>query len=185
MNSALRDKIPSVEQCYTLLKRYHVPDHIIQHSEMVCKVAVFLAEKLNSHGEHLIIPEIEAAALLHDITKMEGITTRQDHAETGKELLHKHGLKRIGEIALPISEEEIINYSDKRVMHTRVVTLPERFADLQKRYSFRGSDKNTIKRIIALESKTYELENKIFSKLDFIPEDLSSFIVPKNRSTDC
>ena len=197
MNSALRDKIPSVEQCYTLLKRYHVPDHIIQHSEMVCKVAVFLAEKLNSHGEHLIIPEIEAAALLHDITKMEGITTRQDHAETGKELLHKHGLKRIGEIvaehiklqegrnSLPISEEEIINYSDKRVMHTRVVTLPERFADLQKRYRFKGSDKNTIKRIIALESKTYELENKIFSKLDFTPEDLSSLIVPKNRSTDC
>jgi len=156
---------------------------------MVYKVAVFLADKLNSHGEHLIIPEIEAAALLHDITKMEGIETRQDHAETGRELLYKLGFQMIGEIVAEhiklqegrnprsLSEEEIINYSDKRVMHTRVVTLSERFTDLQKRYRFKGSDKNTIKRIITLESETYELENKIFSKLNFAPEELSSLMV--------
>ena len=188
MNSVPRDNVPSVDESYTLLKQYHVPDHIIQHSEMVCKVAVFLADELNNQGEHLSIAEIEAAALLHDITKMEGIKTHQNHAKTGKELLHKHGFKRIGEIvaehiklqegrnSLPISEEELINYSDKRVMHTKVVTLPKRFADLQKRYRFKGSDKNTIKRIIALESETYELENKIFSKLNFTPEELSSLI---------
>jgi len=188
MNSALRDQVPSVDQCYILLKRYHVPDHIIQHSKMVCKVAVFLADKLNSHGEHLIIPEIEAAALLHDITKMEGLKTGQDHAKTGKELLHKLGFKRIGEIVaehvklhegrnlLPISEEELINYSDKRVMHARVVTLPERFADLQKRYGLKELDTKIINRIRMLESETYELENKIFSKLNFTPEELSSFI---------
>ena len=41
MNSVLRDNVPSVDESYTLLKQYHVPDHIIQHSEMVCKVAVF------------------------------------------------------------------------------------------------------------------------------------------------
>jgi len=197
MNSVLRDKVPSVDESYTLLKRYHVPDHIIQHSEMVCKVALFLADKLNSHGEHLIIPEIEAAALLHDITKMEGIKTHQDHAKTGKELLHKHGFNRIGEIvaehiklqegrnSLSISEEELINYSDKRVMHTRVVTLPERFSDLQKRYGIKDLDTKIINRIRMLESETYELENKIFSKLNFTPKELSSLIVPSNKSTDC
>jgi len=190
MNSVLRDKVPSVDESYALLKRYHVPDHIIRHSEMVCKVAVFLAENLNSHGEHLIIPEIEAAALLHDITKMEGIETRQDHAKTGKELLHKLGFKRIGEIvsehvklhegrnSLPISEEELINYSDKRVMHTEVVTLPERFADLQKRYGLKDLDTKIIYRIRMLESETFKLENKIFSKLNFTPEELSNLIVP-------
>jgi putative nucleotidyltransferase with HDIG domain len=188
MNSALRNQVPSVDESYALLKRYHVPDHIIQHSEMVCKVAVFLADKLNSHGEHLIILEIEAAALLHDITKMEGIETRQDHAKTGKELLYKLGFKRIGEIvsehvklhegrnSLPISEEELINYSDKRVLHTRVVTLSERFTDLRNRYGFKNLDTKIINRIRILESETYELENKIFSKLNFTPEELSSFI---------
>ncbi|RLB28119.1 MAG: metal-dependent phosphohydrolase, partial [Deltaproteobacteria bacterium] len=125
MNLVTKDKVPSIDQCYKLLEEYNVPDHIIQHSEMVCKVAVFLADKLNKHGEHLIIPEIEAAALLHDITKMEGFSTGQDHAKTGREFLDKLGFKRIGEImaehiklqegrnSRPLSEEEIINYSDK------------------------------------------------------------------------
>jgi len=182
----MEDKVPPVNQCYKLLEEYNVPDHITQHSEMVCKVAVFLADELNKQGENLSIPEIQAAALLHDMTKMEGIITRQDHAETGKRLLAELGYKRIGEIVAehiklqegrnsrPLSEEGIINYSDKRVMHTRVVTLAERFADLRNRYRFKGSDKNTIKRIIALESETYELENKIFSTLNFTPEELSS-----------
>jgi putative nucleotidyltransferase with HDIG domain len=98
MNLVTKDKVPSIDQCYKLLEEYNVPDHIIQHSEMVCKVAVFLADKLNEHGENLGIPEIEAAALLHDMTKMEGIITRQDHAETGKRLLAGLGFKRIGEI---------------------------------------------------------------------------------------
>jgi len=67
MNSVLRDAVPSVNESYALLKQYHVPDHIIQHSEMVCKVAVFLADELNNQGEYLSIAEIETGALLHDI----------------------------------------------------------------------------------------------------------------------
>ena len=188
MNSVLRDTVPSVDESYTLLKRYHVPDHIIQHSEMVCKVAVFLADELNNQGEHLSIAEIEAGALLHDITKMKGIETRQDHAKTGKELLYKLGFKRIGQIvaehiklhegrnSVSISEEELINYSDKRVMHARVVTLSERFTDLRRRYGFKNLDTKIINRIRMLESETYKLENKVFSKLNFTPEELSSFI---------
>ena len=191
MNSEIKRKVPSVDQCYKLLKQYRVPDHIIQHSEIVCKVAVLLANELNKQGENLSIPEIEAAALLHDITKMEGIETRKDHAKTGKRLLAELGFKRIGEIMAehiklkegrsprPISEEEIINYSDKRVMHTRVVTLEERFADLQKRYGAKSLDKNALERISALEYETYELENRIFSKLNFPPEELSNLMIAR------
>jgi uncharacterized protein len=193
MNSVLRDSVPSLKESYTLLKQYHVPDHIIQHSEMVCKVAVFLANELNKQEEDLSIKEIEAGALLHDITKMEGMKTHQDHAKTGKELLHKLGFKRIGEIVaehiklrkgrnvLTISEEELINYADKRVMHTKVVTLSERFSDLQQRYGFNDLDTKTINRIHMLESETYELENKIFSKLHFTPEELSRRISPSDN----
>jgi hypothetical protein len=118
------------------------------------------------------------------MTKMEGLSTSQDHAKTAKRLLLRLGFKRIAEIVAghirlqevqnpkPLTEEEIINYSDKRVMHTRVVPLAERFADLRKRYADKGFGKNVIERMIALEHKTYELEKKIFSKLDFTPEDL-------------
>jgi len=196
MNSVLKDTVPSVGESYTLLKKYHVPDHIIQHSEMVCKVAVFLAKELNNQGEHLSIAEIEAAALLHDITKMEGLKTRQDHPKTGKELLHKLGFKRIGEIVSEhVKLHEGRNYSvrylkrnllitqSKRVMHARVVTLSERFSDLQQRYGFKNLDTKTINRIRILESETYELENKIFSKLNFHPREvIKLYIVIKKRA---
>ena len=184
MDKPHRGAIPTSDQCYGLLKEYDVPDHIIRHSEAVCRVAAFLAERLNGSGENLSIEELEAAALLHDITKMEGVESHRDHAETGMRLLTALGFRRIGEIvgehirlrggreAQPIREEEILNYSDKRVMHIEIVTLRERFADLKRRYGLKGSDRNTIERIMALEERTYELERKIFFNLDFFPEEL-------------
>jgi len=194
MSSAIKSGAPTNDQCHRLLERYDVPDHIVQHSEMVCKVAVFLADKLTKQGECLSIPEIEAAALLHDMTKMEGFRTGENHAKTCKRLLIKLGFERIGEIVAehvklregrnsqPLSEEEIINYSDKRVMHTSVVPLIERFADLWERYGAKGLDKEAAKRIIQLEKETYQLENKIFSKLDFTPEEVLD-LIDRGRST--
>jgi len=178
------NRVPSSDLCHDLLKKYAAPDHIIRHSEVVSRVAVFLAVRLNGSGENLSIEEIEAAALLHDITKMEGIESRRDHAETGRRLLAALGFRRVGDIvgehirlrggreAHPLTEEEILNYSDKRVMHTEIVTLRERFADLKRRYGFKGSDTNAIERIMALEERSYELERKIFSRLNFPPEAL-------------
>lgn len=184
MDKPHRGAIPTSDQCHGLLKEYNVPDHIVRHSEVVRRVAVFLAGRLNGSGENLSIEEIEAAALLHDITKMEGIEFRRDHAETGRRLLAKLGFGRIGEIVgehirlkggretLRIREAEILNYSDKRVMHTEIVTLAERFADLETRYGLKDSDTNTIERIKAGQKLAYELEGKIFSGLDFKPEEL-------------
>ena len=184
MDIATTNKVPSSDECYSLLERYSVPEHIIQHSEMVCRVAVFLAEHLNEQGEDLDIPEIRAAALLHDLTKMEGLAEGRDHAKSGNEVLAKLGFKRIGEIVAEHikleekrglhvrSEEEILNYSDKRVMHTRVVSLADRFADLKERYVSNGLDINAMERIARLEARTYELETRIFSTLDFTPEEL-------------
>jgi uncharacterized protein len=184
MDKPHRGAIPTSDQCHGLLKEYEVPDHIVRHSEVVSRVAVFLAGRLNGSGENLSIEEIEAAALLHDITKMEGIEFRRDHAETGRRLLAKLGFRRIGDIvgehvrlregreSCPIREEEILNYSDKRVMHTEIVTLEERFSDLKRRYGLKGSDTNAIERIMAGEQRAYELERKIFSRLDFSPEEL-------------
>ena len=184
MHPSNGSKVPTHDQCYNLLKQYEVPDHIIRHSEVVRNVAIFLAERLNVSGQNLSIQAINAAALLHDITKMEGIESRQDHAQTGRRLLAELGFRRIGEIvgehirlreareAHRLTEEEIINYSDKRVMHTEIVTLQERFADLKRRYELKDSDKKAIERIMALEERVYELERKIFSGLDFTPEYL-------------
>jgi len=184
MHVATPHKVPSPDECYSLLERHSVPEHIIQHSEMVCRVAVFLAEHLNEQGEDLNIPELQAAALLHDLTKIEGLAEGRDHAKSGNQVLAKLGFKRIGEIVAEhiklkekaglqvLSEEVILNYSDKRVMHTTVVSLADRFADLKERYGANGFDENAMERITRLEAETYELETRIFATLDFTPEEL-------------
>jgi uncharacterized protein len=184
MNAATTHNVPSSDECYSLLERYSVPEHIIQHSEMVCRVAVFLAEHLNEQDQKLNIPELRAAALLHDLTKMQGLAEGRDHAKSANEVLSNLGFQRIGEIvgehiklkektgSPVLSEEAILNYSDKRVMHTTVVSLADRFADLKKRYAANSSDMNAMERITRLEAETYELEARIFDTLGFTPEEL-------------
>jgi len=166
-----------------------MPRHIREHCAIVCRVACALAKELNKHGETLNINEIEAAALLHDITKSNSINTRENHAETAAQLLASLGYKRIAaivnaHITVPplqnssrVTEEEVVNYADKRVRHSTLVSLDERFRDLMHRY---GRTKKSQNRIARLKIQTRAIEQKIFSRLPYTPEDFSALI-----ATDC
>jgi hypothetical protein len=70
-----------------------------------------------------------------------------------------------------VSEEEVVNYADKRVQHDRIVSLRERFVDLKERY---GKSRSSFERLDDLEKATFELEEKIFSILEINPGDLQS-----------
>jgi hypothetical protein len=69
----------------------------------------------------------------------------------------------------PVREAEVVNYADKRVLHTRVVTLKDRFADLKVRY---GRTPEALARIAAMEFKTRALEEKLFAPLRLTPQCL-------------
>ncbi|MFB0562033.1 MAG: HDIG domain-containing metalloprotein [Candidatus Lokiarchaeia archaeon] len=177
--------IPSKKRCLEILKTYNVPRNIVNHSMVVSRLAVFLARELNKKGFNLDINKIEAAALLHDIKKMDGLIKGTSHAHEGWRLLRKIGYSNIADIvkqhvvleenddSSKILEAELVNYSDKRVRHSRIVTLRERFEDLKKRY---GRDEEAIEFINILEQKTFEIETKIFSNLDFEPEEIPKLI---------
>lgn len=177
--------IPSKKRCFEILKTYNVPRNIVNHSMVVSRLAVFLARELNKKGFNLDINKIEAAALLHDIKKMDGLIKGTSHAHEGWRLLRKIGYRNIADIvkqhvvleenydSSKIIEAELVNYSDKRVHHSRIVTLRERFEDLKKRY---GKDEEAIEFINILEQKTFEIEKKIFSNLDFQPEEIPKLI---------
>jgi len=182
--------VPSREKCISLMKSQGMLPNIIRHSLTVEKVALFLSHALRRSGEDLNLPEIIAAALLHDITKTRSIQTHENHALTGETLLKELGYPRIGEIVRyhieippaifngrPISPEEIVNYADKRVLHNAVVSLAERFQDLRKRYG--GTTTEACSRLRMLEKHCYLLEKKIFSKIDFDPEALPGFVCDK------
>jgi hypothetical protein len=63
----------------------------------------------------------------------------------------------------------VVNYADKRVLHDRVVSLGERFADLMVRY---GRTPEARARIAVMELRTQVLEEKLFAPLSLTPPDL-------------
>lgn len=168
-----------------MLKRRQVPPHVIVHSMQVSRVARFLAEKLNEQGERLDLDLIEAASLLHDITKMDGLRTGENHARAGGRLLREMGLGRVARVVeqhvvaeevpglVRVTEEELVNYSDKRVMHDRIVTLEERFEDLKERY---GRSPESRALIGSHLERARQIERKIFGRLSMCPEELEEKI---------
>lgn len=160
---------------------YGMLENIIDHSLEVARVALFLSKELNKRGQKIDLALVEAASLLHDLTKTECLRTKEDHALKGSQVLEQMGYPRVGEVVaqhiwliregdpFTVSEEEIVNYADKRVMHDRIVPLKERFNDLRKRY---GENPRALQHMDRLERITYEIEQKIFLILQIDPDEL-------------
>ena len=173
--------IPTREECLRLMNQYGMLENIIDHSIEVAKVALFLSTELNKRGQQIDLLLVEAASLLHDVTKTESFKTKEDHASTGSELLKGIGYEKVGDVVaqhiwlshqvdpLFVSEEEVVNYADKRVMHDRIVSLEERFNDLRDRY---GKDQKGMDYLGRMEKVIQEIENKIFLILQISPNDL-------------
>jgi uncharacterized protein len=175
------------KRCLALLQEYQVPEHIVSHSLRVAQVGVFIATHLKMAGEYLDIDLVEAGGLLHDITKMDSVHTRQDHALSAFKLLDTLGYPAVADIARqhvrldcnikhnPIMTEALlVNYADKRVMHTSIVTLSERFEDLLRRY---GTTPERQEMISKLHDEIVGIESFIFKKLDIGPASLNELNV--------
>lgn len=159
--------------------------HIIDHSITVANVACFLSSRLKEKFSEIDISLATSSALLHDITKTRSFKTKENHSATGGEFLTGLGYPATGDIirqhiALdfytmdsPVSEAEIVNYADKRVLHDQVVLLEKRLEYIHTKY---GTQKGFQERVKTMWPKTENLETKIFSHLDFHPEQLSQNI---------
>ena len=173
--------IPSREECLRLMERYGMLGNIVAHSLEVSRVALFLSAELNKRGQKIDLGLVEAASLLHDIAKTECLRTRKDHTQAGYDLLREIGYEKVGEIvaqhvwlngeedSISLSEEEVVNYADKRVRHDEIVTLEERFRDLKDRY---GKDQRSIDYLERMEKTIRKVEGKIFLILKIHPDDI-------------
>jgi len=174
-------RVPDRSRCYEIMRENQVPPHIIRHCEKVALVATFLAEALCQVGEPLDLSLVEAGALLHDVTKHLSLKTGENHALSAARLLEKLGYPEVARVVArhifcppgppgsPIREEEIVYYADKRVKHTQIVTLKERFEDLKERY---GRSVSALIRLDHLYELTKLLERRLFKKLPFGPEKI-------------
>jgi uncharacterized protein len=177
--------IPSAEECSQILNRYRVPEHIVEHSRRVGEIASCLGRLLNRRGAALDPEKIFAASMLHDIAKMDGLRLGEDHSTAGAELLRSQGYPEIAEIvrqhvvldektyAGEIGEAALVHYADKRVKHTALVSLEERFLDLKERYGKHPAVRQWLE---DLEGKTKNLEERIFNRLQAPPDSLQALM---------
>ena len=140
--------IPSEKECLEILKRFKVPENIIEHSIKVKELSVKIAKKLIEKGEKINLKLLVAGALLHDVSKFDCLESDVRHGDHGCErileigmikqisdIVRKHALNSILSTDHPRTwEEKIVYYADKRVNHNRIVTLKQRFDYLRKRY---------------------------------------------------
>ncbi|MGC8493301.1 MAG: HD domain-containing protein [Syntrophobacteraceae bacterium] len=172
--------LPSRDECFELLEQHAMPVHIRRHSQMVARVALFIAAGLNRNSCRLDVGMVEAAALLHDIGKMTGLETGENHAELGARMLagivappiaaivREHIYLDSSQTEGPLTESLIVNYADKRVKHDRVVSVRERYEDLIERYAKSASQAVMLRGKLDLY---LALERTIFSHLPIAPHD--------------
>lgn len=163
-------------------------ENIIAHSLKVCRVSLLLTDRLGLPGLNREL--IRAAALLHDITKTRSFRTVEDHADTGARLLADLGYPEVARIvgqhvrlnryaltSPALTNAEIVNYSDKRVLHDRIVPLSARMGYILEKY---GSGPEQKRKILLLWEKTEKLEERIFAGLPFSAGDICGLISTGN-----
>ncbi|HJD96367.1 HD domain-containing protein [Mailhella massiliensis] len=159
--------VPDEMQCALLWDKYEVPPHIRDHCRAVAGVAVEIVSRAEERGvipagRALSVPLARAAALLHDIAKNYTIRHGGSHAqlgaawvreETGNPLLAQAVLFHVewpwsggemDDVRDPMRLPIIVAYADKRVRHTQVVSVKERFDDLLVRYGISADKMETI-----------------------------------------
>jgi len=162
-------RIPTVKECYALMKCYFMLPNIVAHSEQVARVAAAIMDHLKD-GSCVSREAVIAACLLHDITKTRSLQTRERHDVSGGQLLAELGFPAIGMMVEEhvilqdfqpwgnLLDKEIVYYADKRVMHDRIVTVEERVADLIIRY---GATEDRVQSINSNAKQICQLEVKI------------------------
>lgn len=173
--------LPSDKECFRIIRDMEMMDHIVDHSVMVSNVAVCLGMVLKRTTPELNIDLVRVAGLLHDITKTRSFETGEVHSKTGGGLMETLGYPEVADIIRqhvvldvrsdhgPVSETEIVNYADKRVLHDRVVSLERRLAYIHRRYGTKPEFRRWIRK---LWDDTLALEKKLFRKIAFGPDEL-------------
>ncbi len=216
--------LPTHKECLAIIKAHHVPPHIVNHSMVVSKLAVFLARKLKEKGETVDINLTESACLLHDIVRVCDIkeldysrigrpVTTEDkekwqqlqkkyekipHEDAAYDILKE----KYPALALTIRkhrytvlldekerpntwEEKLVYYSDKRVMHDKIVSLEERLTEGHKRYALFSKSNPQRKSIITkVDLLIFKMEKEIFDRINLNPLDITEVFIDSNSIID-
>lgn len=160
----------TTSQVKQLYRKCETPLHVQAHMRQVAKVAEMIAKKIKRNGHIVDVTFVKYLALIHDLMKAVSYNPVLQKKYKGihdvivtSKMLQKQKEKDLSRAVLsqqfdaiisslhPLKsiEEAIVYYADKRVAHTKVVSLTERFEEGSKRYGKRN--KTIEKKIFALE----------------------------------
>ena len=174
--------IPSSQQCLSLMVNHEMPAHIQEHSHQVARIALGLGRCLNRQGAGLNMELLGAGGLLHDIAKVHCLRTGENHGLVGGRMVRQIGYPQVAHIVEdhvriavsdlqhPVTESLVVNYADKRVKHTEVVSLEERFGDLVERYAVTIERRDFLNQFLSLMLR---VEDMIFADLEIQPADIA------------
>ncbi|MCR4335434.1 MAG: HDIG domain-containing protein [archaeon] len=188
MNKMNKMKIPSLEECNSIIEEYKVPEHIKSHIAMVRKIANFLAKKISKTEKEINLDLVDKGALLHDVMKMYCVENNCRHTEEASKVLSQKGFPEFGKVleqhgldevnqfdAKTLLEAKIVWYADKRVNHDKLVSLIARYVYLKNKYGSESDKK--MKQIISTEENAKKIEKEIFElaglKRDILEDDLN------------
>lgn len=164
--------LPSLEQIERLWDDCGMLANIRDHSRVVCSVALTLSRWLRSSGLQLCPLAVQTGALLHDIAKTQCLGSPRRHDKEGETLLSTLGYPELAYLVgvhvnlpdpHPVDESFLVYYADKRVRHTDIVNLDERFDYIAERYG-RG-DPTLLQRIAIGRRRAKSAELQLFTLL--------------------
>lgn len=177
---------PSENDAKRLWDTYHLPSQKRTHCQLVAKVAVFIAERLQSSDPTIVINEdlLYVAGLLHDIDK----NARKDgetHPEAAVRILREEGMDDVANLVKHHSvhfilddattprswEEKLLFLADKMVKY-EVITVDKRFA-LWNNEELPQSAHEMLKKAYP---KVKALEQAIFAKIGMTPAQVAQHI---------
>lgn len=178
--------LPDESRCLDLLKKHKTPDHIILHSRRVWEVGKLLGEELVARDHDIDMDLLRASCLLHDIGKYPCILDGGGyHDVRGEQILNQEGFPSVARVVVqhvilrtspkdPIREEQLVYYSDKRVVHDELVSVDARFAYLEHTY---GKTPEALRGLARMKEVTVQVEKDIFALLDFQPGDIEDLLL--------
>jgi len=167
--------VPDDTRCAEYWAQYDMLENVAEHSLKVANIATFMAHRAKEIGLPVDVATVRASALLHDIAKTYCILHGGNHSQLGgawaMELTNNPNIASgvthhvYWPFALDLEKyftPLAVIYADKRVNHTELVSVKERFKDLIKRY---GIPLNLMDRIKATEKQALTLEKLLCDTL--------------------
>ncbi|MGI6752480.1 MAG: HD domain-containing protein [Anaerovoracaceae bacterium] len=125
--------VPDKKLCLEMLDEYGTPPNVISHCQAVTNTAMKIGSGLCTNGYMLNLGLLQAAALLHDIARVE-----DEHWVRGADIVREKGFPEVAELILPhmtyapangfqrIKELDILCLSDRMVKDDKYVGLETR-----------------------------------------------------------